>query len=325
MTTRKIDPLTRLVGPPDEPGATSTQAIEREAEEVASGEPASGRARRQARKDASIASDERPEVTGADKDAESFASTVDRPVMPLPSGSGHSAVDGLATDVDDDAFQGGSGDGTDDETLLDSLVPAIERARGFAEQWEMPYRHEIFRVALTHLLSGESAPHISSGGSAARAAKHIAGSLASVQGAGATGTARATGGPLSPMEKLSRALNEDADNVARAVHFEENGRIVILGRVGKAKKELQRNYALVYLYVKEIALGTRTVDTEELRTLCVDQGCYDVANFTSNFGKDVDAGLLRAQSEKGGRARRYMLTQTGVKEAAKLLREMVKQ
>jgi len=107
------------------------------------------------------------------------------------------------------------------------------------------------------------------------------------------------------------------------VHIGDNGQISILGRIeGRTKKELQTKYTLVYLYVKEMALGTRMVDVEELRKLCIDQGCYDAGNFTGNYKKDVSAGLIREDGTKGARTRRYILGQKGVAEGGALLRAM---
>jgi hypothetical protein len=199
---------------------------------------------------------------------------------------------------------------------LEALAPAIDQARTFAERWEIPYRPEIFRVALGHLLGTvEHSPMPAPAGitrpsgTAAPAAAEVAPRL----------TAN-----LGPAEKLARQLNVDVDAVDRALQFED-GRVVILARIdGKTRRELQIKYGLVLLYVKEIALATRLVDVEELRGVCVEHGCYDQGNFIGNFKKAQQDGFMREQpAEKGARVRRYMLTQKGMNEAAVLLRELV--
>jgi DNA-binding MarR family transcriptional regulator len=207
---------------------------------------------------------------------------------------------------------------------LDELAPIIDRARTFAERWDAPYRSEIFQVALGQLLGGApksaalGAPH--SPTSAARGPIPEAWTVAS--------DSVPRGGPaLGPTEKLARQLSVDPDAVERAVQFEQGGKISIIGRIeGKTRRELQIKYGLALLYVKEIALATRLVEIDDLRAVCVEHGCYDQNNFTGNFKKAVQDGVLREQpTEKGARVRRYMLTQKGMNEAAAILREMVLQ
>lgn len=208
---------------------------------------------------------------------------------------------------------------------LERLATVIEPAQAFAERWPAPYRLDVFRLAIGELLRGQRDDH-----------RSAVEPIRSPERSSNSGALSSTSGPiqriavaptgLTPVEKLGRALGVDGQSVERAVSITDAGAVAILGRLlGKTKKELQTRYSLVYLYVKEIALGNRMVDIEELRTLCIDQGCYDLGNFTGNFKKDVQAGLLREQSDKGSRARRYMLSQKGLVEAAGYLRSLVDQ
>jgi hypothetical protein len=125
---------------------------------------------------------------------------------------------------------------------------------------------------------------------------------------------------------LAGKLNVAAEDLERAVIIGDDGNITLLGHVdGRTKKELQTSYGLVYCFVKEHALGEPLVDVEELRRLCVAHACYDAANFTANYAKDVRAGVLREDGGKGARSRRYRATKRGLDEAAVLLREMIAQ
>jgi hypothetical protein len=208
--------------------------------------------------------------------------------------------------------------------LLAELTPAIEAARVFAQRWEEPYRPDVFRVAL-EILTGPSVPtrHRIPGVGEISTRLH----RGSPQLVGTAVLPRpSTGDRFSATEKLSRALDTDVESVDRIVEMADDGKIHILARIdGKTKKDLQTRYSLAYLYVKEVALGERMVDVEELRSLCIEHACYDVANFTGNFGKDAKAGLIRQHGEKGSRGRKFLLSKKGLDEAATLLHELVNQ
>ncbi len=209
--------------------------------------------------------------------------------------------------------------------ILESMTATIERAQEYADRYPEPYRPEIFRVALGALLGGNSLSRAFSGYPATHTGTGAAGATPEAPDPVAHHiTVR--GMPLTPSEKLARQLNVVAEDVERAVMFGDDGRITILGHVdGRTKKELQTRYGLVYCYVKEVGLAEALVDVEELRRLCIDHGCYDLANFTANYTKDVKAGLLREDGGKGSRVRRYRATRRGLDAAAALLREMTTQ
>jgi len=205
---------------------------------------------------------------------------------------------------------------------LDALAPIVERARMFAERWDAPYRPEIFRLAMERLVNRTNPT----------AAVRVHGSGAKRDslagfGGGIVGVAPGATALLNPTEKLARQIEADPDAVDRVVQFEDGGKVVVLARIeAKTRRELQIKYGLVHLYIKEIALGARLVDIDELRAVCLDHGCYDQNNFTGNYKKAQQDGLMREQpTEKGSRSRRYVLTQKGMNEAAALMRELVLQ
>lgn len=209
---------------------------------------------------------------------------------------------------------------------LEELTPALESARVFAERWEERYRPYVFRVALDHLLGRTVAIGTQTVGSGPRLDAHRGQRMATVSAGVHPRTVASEEGERVSYERLAQALEIDFDSVERLVKCGDDGRLHILARVdGRTKKELQTKYSLAYLYVKEVALGERMVDIEELRSLCVEHACYDLANFTGNFGKDVAAGLLRQQGEKGARSRKFLLSKKGLDEAAALLRQMANQ
>jgi hypothetical protein len=196
---------------------------------------------------------------------------------------------------------------------LELLRPAIERAIAFAREWEEPFRREVFKIAVDRLLGHQSRDAGRSGlRPLARSASPLPDTGIELE-------------QVSPQSKLAASLGVAESVTERSIQIVD-GKVVLLARLpGRSKKELQTKYSLVYLYVKETALGSRMVDIEELRELCVEQGCYDLANFTSNFRKDVEAGLLREQGERGARNRRYLLSQQGITTARELLREIAGQ
>src|SRR6266849_1446589 len=205
--------------------------------------------------------------------------------------------------------------------MLDELVPSIESARLFAERWDERYRVHVFGIALERLLNGNTTMELPRD-TATTSQKKVGAMSTPATPQRTVGTGTAEDGFGAP-EKLARSLDVDIDFVERLVKFAEDGKFHLLARIdGKTKKELQTRYSLVYLYVKEVALGDRMVDIEELRSLCIEHACYDLANFTGNFSKDVTAGLLRQQGEKGARSRKFLLSKRGLDEAAALLREL---
>ena len=216
-----------------------------------------------------------------------------------------------------------------DQDPFRELSSAVERAQEYADRFDKAYRPEIFRVALDLLLSGGTTPVRGTSrelaqtqGNVRTYARDTARSASAQDG---TSEVRPSGS-LTPIQKLARALDVDVVSVQRIVHFRDDSGIDIIGRVpGDAKRELQRKYSLVYLYVKEKALGEQKADVEELRTLCLDHGCYDVANFTANFRRDGKSGYLREIGSHGSRSRQYMATKKGLDEAEALLREMAKE
>ncbi len=206
---------------------------------------------------------------------------------------------------------------------LAELAPLVDRAVDFAKQWDSPYRPYIFQLAIARLTAGlPSSPAGAAGGA------HLAYLGASVpEGTVPTsvgGTPRTA--VLAATTKIARVLGLDPTALERVVDIGPDGSVRILGRIdANTNRDLQTLYSLLYCYIKEIGLGARSVDIEELRALCKEHGCYDLANFTANFKKACDDGLLREISETGGRGRRYLATKRGLERAAELLRKMAEE
>jgi hypothetical protein len=202
------------------------------------------------------------------------------------------------------------------DRVLDELTSVIEYAVAFSERWDERYRSDVFRVALDRLSAihpGAVEVPRASGGRTAR----------TVAGQGGPGAMATAVDGAEGYQKLARALDLDIDSLERLVAFDDKGKLHILARVeGKTRRELQTKYSLAYLYVKEVGFGDRLVDVEELRDLCVEHACYDMANFTGNFAKDATAGLIRQHGEKGTRTRKFLLSKKGLDRAAELLREL---
>jgi hypothetical protein len=208
-----------------------------------------------------------------------------------------------------DAHESAPSSGSED--VLSELLPMLRAAEDFAEGWPDIYRQEVFRIAVSRLLGEDrrETPNIprAVGGTAIKP-------LVSVD----TSTAL-------PVDRLATQLGAETTEVERVVHFSEDGQFQILPRIeGASNRERQILYSLVYCYVQEMALGTRQVDADELRKLCVENGCYDGPNFSTNFKKAGKDDLIR-EIDKGTRSRKYMATKKGLDTAATLLRQMLEQ
>lgn len=210
----------------------------------------------------------------------------------------------------------------DHSTVLERLTPTVELARGFAERWEAAYRPAIFSIAMEMLLG-----QLPNKRSEALSPETRAARSRPLQSSGESSRSDdLLKESLDPAAKIARKLEIQTEDVERAVLFGEDDRITLIGHIeGTTKRELQTRYALIYCFIKEIAFGDALVDIEELRRLCIDHGCYDLANFTGNFRKDVKTGLMREIGVRGSRSRQYRLAKKGLDEAAALLREIAEQ
>ena len=240
--------------------------------------------------------------------------TVENSAAPLPrrtTNRTHEAQEVMSEGSDESA------DERNQRSTLENLIPLIEAARQFAERWDETYRSSIFRIALERLLGGVAG--VSTQREHRIAVRHV---IADKPHDGADEGGRAGGA----YQRLARSLNIDVDSVERLVDIDETGRVHILARIdGLSNRERQAKYSAVYLYLKEVGLGERMVDIGELRTLCVEHGCYDMANFTGNFAKDVTAGVLRQQGDRGARSRKFLLSKKGLDAAAVLLQQLAGQ
>jgi len=192
-------------------------------------------------------------------------------------------------------------DGRDDNNSnLTELHTVVNEAVAFAEGWPETYRAKAFDLAVERLT-----------GATPTETRPVPGSTP------AAVTSITTGG----LSAVAREIDVDPRLLTRVVEIADDGRISVLGRIdGRNKAELQVQYAAVYCYLKEKALGQLDTPIEELRALCQVHSCYDLNNFTANFRK---SDSMRELGEKGTHARNYRLSTKGVEEAKVLLKRMV--
>lgn len=86
---------------------------------------------------------------------------------------------------------------------------------------------------------------------------------------------------------------------------------------GKNSAEKTRNVALLAASRSYLATGSWVADWQELKSLCVDQNCYDSANHAGNLKKGSG---LRFKAVDPGKP--VELSSGGIKEAEKLLKTL---
>jgi hypothetical protein len=84
---------------------------------------------------------------------------------------------------------------------------------------------------------------------------------------------------------------------------------------GKNNAEKTRSVALLAAARSYLATGSWSADWQEVKALCVDQTCYDLANYSGNLKKG--AGSIYKSVESG---KPIELSSAGIKEAEKLLK-----
>jgi len=87
---------------------------------------------------------------------------------------------------------------------------------------------------------------------------------------------------------------------------------------GKNNADKTRSVALLAAARSYLATGAWSADWQEVKSLCVDQNCYDLANYSMNLKKR--AGTLFKSVEPG---KPIELSSAGIKEAEKLLKGLV--
>jgi hypothetical protein len=87
---------------------------------------------------------------------------------------------------------------------------------------------------------------------------------------------------------------------------------------GKNNADKTRSVALLAAARSYLATGAWSADWQEVKSLCVDQNCYDLANYSMNLKKG--AGTLFKSVEPG---KPIELSSAGIKEAEKLLKGLV--
>jgi len=86
---------------------------------------------------------------------------------------------------------------------------------------------------------------------------------------------------------------------------------------GKNNAEKSRHVALLAAARSYLAAGSWSGDWQEVKSLCVDQNCYDATNHVVNLKKGVSAMF---KSIEPGKA--IELASGGVQEAEKLLKKL---
>lgn len=87
---------------------------------------------------------------------------------------------------------------------------------------------------------------------------------------------------------------------------------------GKNNAEKTRRVALLAASRSYLAVGRWTADWQEVKTLCVDQGCYDAANHAVSLKKGTKTIFKNA---KPGEA--LVLSTAGIQQAQELLKTLV--
>ncbi len=188
---------------------------------------------------------------------------------------------------------------------LAELGEVVQEAVAFSSKWPQEFRVAVFEMAARQLLES----------------RRLTVREPTLRHATTTIDQPFSGTPSAPMERLSRALGVALEEVIRIVAVVEDGKITVMGHLdGRSKKELQRGYSSVYAFIKEKAVGVLQVDAEELRTLCVDHGCYDMANFAANLRWK---GFMREIGGKGAKDRRYVASKGALFQGETLLRGMI--
>jgi hypothetical protein len=201
--------------------------------------------------------------------------------------------------------QGAAGTQSQNGPELAELRELVERAAAFSSEWPQELRASVFDLAARELMQNRgrvSSPQVR---------KELLPARGDLMDSSFG----------EPMERLGSALGVEPTRLMRAVAIGEDGAITIMGRLdGESTKERQRQYCAVYAFIKEKALGALQVDAEELRTLCVAHGCYDVSNHAANLRwKD----FMREVPGKGANDRRYIASKVALSQGEALLRAMM--
>ncbi|HYE28968.1 MAG TPA: hypothetical protein VEA61_12155 [Allosphingosinicella sp.] len=101
-----------------------------------------------------------------------------------------------------------------------------------------------------------------------------------------------------------------------------DGKLKIIAHVpGNNKAELTRNTALIYLYGRLLG-GIESTPSDEIRQACMDQGCYDQANF-AQYMKGLKSRVVMNTKPGGGYD--VKLTAPGRKDAKELVERLNEQ
>lgn len=117
----------------------------------------------------------------------------------------------------------------------------------------------------------------------------------------------------APAETGALATLEIPNPYPNVMHWDSTHPTQLLAKApGKSKQEQMQNAILLYLLAKELQ-GVEIVSADELKNICMKQGCLDASNFTHAYS-DMKLFLLGG----GARNRQVSLTNPGVTKAKKM-------
>ena len=89
---------------------------------------------------------------------------------------------------------------------------------------------------------------------------------------------------------------------------------------GKSKAERARQVALLAAYRTYLATGSWSADWQEVKALCVDYNCYDLANHAVNLKKGAVSLFKNIEAGKP-----FELSSDGIKKAEELLKSLAEE
>lgn len=188
---------------------------------------------------------------------------------------------------------------------FESWTPLVEAAIEFAEQYDEQYRPAIVQA----LLSTRATPVRGSGVQKNKPEQR---------------TQEISVTPISHggLASLAKEIDVDPRALSRIVDVSDDGAVQILARIdGRSKAKRAYQYAALYCFIREKALGQLDTDIEELRSLCEQHGCYDAPNFQRNFRNN---DYLLEIGNRGTRVgKRYRLSSEGEDAARRILKELL--
>jgi len=141
---------------------------------------------------------------------------------------------------------------------------------------------------------------------------------------GAPGSARAPSVPLNAQLRVFMKKHEISQGELDAlVYYDTEAARAHILREPKAERIArgQIDWALLLALVGAIERQQFSVDPEDVRSICIEKGYYDRANFATNFKGQKNARFFRGPMKPQGEAQQ--LSDAGQGELAALIRSLV--